>query len=240
MPQKYIQYQNHCEICGAPFKRSALQDQPPRFCGQACLNKWRVGRAYEKYKIDPKWLPIIKRTYQEGVGDGEVSALAKKIGVPRTKVTNTARAHGWVKKKRCSDYRYHWVEKELEIVQSMPDHAPISIQRRLKKYGFTRSISGIEIQRTKLRVVANRKGVSAQDLAMCMGLDDHCVLALIRTKKLVATRAPGYEGPRVRYVIKAKDIRRYIIEYLPEVDITKCDKYWLVDILTEGKMGVSE
>ena len=75
---------------------------------------------------------------------------------------------------------------------------------------------------------------------MCLGIDEHGVLALIRTKKLDAKRAPGYEGPRVRYVIKPDDIRRYIIDYLPEVDITKCDKYWLVDILTEGKMGVSE
>jgi len=238
--QKFKMHHKDCEICGTPFKRSALPESPPRFCGQACLNKWRIGKAYEKYKIDPKWLPVIKQTYLDGVGDGEVAALAEKIGVPRTKVSNTARAHGWVKKKRCSDYRYYWVEKELAIVQGMPDHSPTAVQRRLKKYGFHRSVSGIEIQRAKLRVLANRSGVSAHDLAMCMGIDEHGVLALIRTKKLEAKRAIGYEGPRVRYLIKPEDIRRYIIDYLPEVDITKCDKYWLVDILTEGKMGVNE
>jgi len=232
---KYKRYILPCEICGKEFRRSADVDKPPRFCRQACLTKWRIGKAYVKYKIEPHWLPIIQKTYAEGTGNGEIKALAKRMRVPRTKITNLARAHGWIPRRRCSDH--YWSPEELAVVESMPEHSPSAVYDEMVRRGYNRPISGIEVQRAKLRVMSMRENMTANDMALCLGVESHAVLRAIKTGKIAAKKAPGYEK---KYMIKPKAARRYIIDCLPEIDFRKIDKYWLVDLLTDGKMGVRE
>jgi hypothetical protein len=231
---KYKIFEKNCEICGKPFRRSGAIDNPPRFCSTPCLHVWRKGIRYEKYIVEDRWLPIIQKIYSEGPELGAVKDLARRIGVPRTKLTNIARSRGWITRNRATGWDYFWCDKELSILEGNPDYAPVSIQRKLRLAGFSRSIGAIEIKRAQLRVTQNRSGMSANDLAMRFGIDVHSILRLIDRGKLKAKRRPGYEADKAAWLIRPEDARQYIIEWLPEVNIAKCDKYWLVDLLRKA------
>lgn len=220
-----------CIICGKEFRRSGLIKDPPKLCGKECLREWRAGKKSEKYVIAKEWHEPIRKMYANGVNHGEVSRMAKRIGVPRTKITNIARSRGWIPKTHSKDYHYHWCDRELEIVEKNGHLAPITVQRYLKAQGFNRTVCAVEVKRAQLNACQNRKGMTADDLALCMGVDIHNILSAIKLEKLKAKRRPGYTGKKVAYMIRDKDIRKYIIDWLPEINLSYCDKYWLVDIL---------
>jgi len=230
----YRIYIKDCEYCGKQFKRSAPIDVPPKYCCWACRSKGMVGVKREKYVIPEEYHEPIRKMYANGVGTGQVAKMAKRIGVPRTKISYFARANGWGQKRRSRDYQWRWSEKEDDIIQRCSDAHPKLVQKRLRAAGFERTQSAIEIRRTKLRAVQNRSGVSANDLAACMGVDVKNILAAINKGKLQAKRLPGYDYERAPYMIKNKDIKTYIQDWLPEINIAYCDKYWLVDVLTGG------
>jgi len=220
-----------CEVCGEMFSRKYRPSRQARFCGHACLHRWRAGQCYEKYIIPEEWLPRIKAVYDSGTGDGQITEIAKRIGVPRTKITHTAQKNGWIKVTRSKDWHTPWSERELEYISKSGHLAPKAVQQRLKAAGFERTISAIEVKRHQTRAYQNRKGMSANEVAQCLGKECHMVINLIKTGKLEATRRPGYTGPTAAWHIEDKALRAYIIQYLPEIDLRKVDKFWFVDIL---------
>jgi hypothetical protein len=38
---------------------------------------------------------------------------------------------------------------------------------------------------------------------------------------------------QIEYIIKAADLRKFIIDYTANIDILRFDKFWLVDVLTQ-------
>jgi len=226
---KYKMFESECEICGKIFRRSGLIENPPRFCGRDCLNKSRVGQRHEKYTISEEWHEPIKKMYANGVGMNQVNRMAKRIGVPRTKITNFAKSKGWLSKSNSRDYSYFWSDKEISIVEKNGHCAPITVHRKLKAAGFNRSVSAVEVKRTQLRVCQNKKGMSANELSLAMGVDVHNILNAIKNKKLTARRRD--ECKRNDFLIEDNDIKEYIKNWLPEINIKYCDKYWLVDLL---------
>lgn len=233
-PKKFKMYEKPCEVCGKVFRRSALIDTPPKCCSQSCLNEYRVGKGYEKYKIDAHWQEQIRLMYSKGVGMGQVTRMAKKIGVPRTKITNFAKKQAWFPRNRLH-VPYFWSDREKEIVEKTGRYHPKAVQKRLKKEGFERTISAIEIKRKELRACENRdSGLTANQLAECMGVDIHKIINAIKAGKIKAKRRPTYEGERVAYEITHKAIKSYIINWLPEINLNYCDKFWLIDVLTNA------
>jgi len=231
----YKTYIKNCEICGKEFKRSAKPEAPPKYCGRDCLYQARMGQRYEKYIVDEKWFPVIRETYATSAGKrGAIAALAKRIGVPRTKITNIARSNGWIPVQWCRKYDYYWCDGEEKIVLRNAHGSPVTIQRRLAAHGYKRTCGSIEYKLNKLRARQNIDGQTANDLAMCLGVDVHSVLSAIRMGKLKAGERPGYD--KKTYYIRPDAVREYIISYISEIDIRKVDKFWFVDILAEGKI----
>lgn len=230
---KYKTHTVNCLNCEKEFSRSAPIDKPPKHCCIDCRSQANIGVSYEKYVIPGHWMPIIRKTYLDETPDrGKIARLAKKIGVPRTKLSNIARSNGWIPVKMAGDYHRAWCDREDEIVIRNGHCAVITTRRRLKKYGYIRSISAIECRRAKLRAVSYSEGMSAKALADCMGIDSHVILKAIKAGKLKAKRKEGYEGEKVDWFIMPKSVREYIKTWLPEIDIRKCEKFWLVDMLT--------
>jgi plasmid maintenance system antidote protein VapI len=229
--QKMRMFEKNCEICGKPFRRSAYPDRPPRFCGQDCLSEWRTGKRYEKYIIPEEWYPKIKEMYAKGVGMGQVKRMAKQIGVPRTKITNIARSKGWIPKSCNADY--YWCDREIEIIEQTGRYHPKAVKERLKREGFIRTISAIECKRTQLNAVEKcKKNYSAHTLAECIGVDAHKINNAIKAGKIKAKRRSTFEGEKTAWDITQQQAKEYIINYLPEINIAYCDKYWLVDLLS--------
>ena len=86
-----------------------------------------------------------------------------------------------------------------------------------------------------MRFLKNLDGMSAHDLAYCLGVDEHFITRAIKGSRLKAeprgtarTEAQGGDS----YYIQRKDIRTYVTNWLNEIDIRKVDKYWFVDLLT--------
>lgn len=232
--KRYITRQYTCRICGAVFERACQASAVPQTCGKDCLAVLRTGKVHEKYVIPERWHEIIRKTYLDATGkDGAIKRLAAQIGVPRTRLTNYARKHGWINRRRCTDYNRPWDPEEIKILHKYAHTSPLTTQRKLEKAGFKRTVSAVEVKRARERVVQNRKGVSANDLALCMGIDSHSILKLINTGKLKAKRLEGYNDSRtLGYHILPSAVRKYITENLAEVNIAKCDKYWLIDLFT--------
>lgn len=226
-----------CKVCGAHRREWRPDGRPPRYCSRKCQAIGQAGRAMRpvKWKITPEMDAAIRRVYQTATGDNQVKDLARRLGLPRWKVSRYAIAQGLIARHSKEP---DWSEKELGILEHCAHLSSHRIQERLKQQGFTRSETGIVLKRRRMRYLKNLKGHSARDLARCLGVDEHCVTSAIKAGKLAAkkrgtdrTAAQGGD----QWWIMDKAIRRYIIDYLPEIDIRKIDKYWFVDLLTRGR-----
>lgn len=222
-----------CEICGK-VGREWRPENPPRFCSDACKNIGMVGsRKNHKWVIDAQGHNLIREAYRRPTGNGEIKNLAKKLGVPRWKVTRYAQHHLWTKRTKKMP---EWTESEIKILKSNARHSPEEIQRALKKAGYARTVVGILLKRKRLRMTnQSLDGYSASSLAMCLGEDNHFITQAIKTDELPATRRvqnrTKQQGGNA-FWIKPKDARKWILDNVNRIDLTKVDKYWFVDIVS--------
>lgn len=229
-------YNFTCEICGTPGRAWRQEGSPPRFCSKECKNIGLSGKSLKqiKWPITPEIHERIKTIYQRDTGNGQVAALAKSLGYPRWKLSRYAVGQGWVPKQKKEP---DWTGEEVHILQLNGHLSPVTIQKKLTKYGFTRSVTGIVLKRKRMRLAQNLDGHSSRALAECLGVDSHFVTRAIKTGRLRAmkrgTSRTKQQGGDIWY-IKDKNIRKYIIENVHEIDIRKVDKYWFVDILVNA------
>lgn len=223
-----------CEVCGHQG-RAWRKDKPPRFCSNRCRHIG-VGPPprEEKWPITQKMHDQICELYQTAVGMNHtpvVREYADKIGYPAWKIARYAQKHGWVAKHPREP---NWTPQELQILERRAHCQPEVIQKHLKRAGFHRSVAGIVFKRKRMRMLKNLQGQSATQVAECFGVDVHAVRRWIKRGWLKATRR-GTKRTRQQggdiYYIKDTSIRRFVIEYLPEIDFRKVDKYWIVDLL---------
>jgi hypothetical protein len=131
----------------------------------------------------------------------------------------------------------NWSEEELEILEKHGHLCLERIQIRLKKAGFSRSLNGILLKRKRMRIPGNFEEYSANRLAECFGVDPKTVTRWIQDRHLVAgkrgtDRLPQQGGDM--HWIRARDVRRFVVENVALVDFRKVDKFWLVDLLANG------
>lgn len=222
-----------CEVCGSAGREWRYAEQgPPRFCSRACQGKgvWRQRKPH-KWVITPEKHELIRRTYQGDTGNGQIRDLAKRLGLPRWKVTHYAINQGFTAKMcKAPD----WTEKEIHILERHAHKTPDVIARHLKANGFSRSAGGCLLKRKRMRFLQNLNGYSATKLAECFGIDPKSLTRAIVLGKLPAEKRGTDRTPQQggdMWWIKEGDIRHYILNYLPEIDFRKVDKYWLVDVL---------
>lgn len=233
--------------CGSEFSFSEgeLAYRNPAYCSRACRNTYFTHTAGSyKQVLPPDADDLIRKAYQEKVGMGACSKksspvrdLAKKLGVPRWKISRRACHLGLVAKKKKEP---DWTERELKLLESQARFAPETIQRKLKKLGYLRSITAIVIKRKRMRFLQNLKGQSANRLSLCFGINTKAIIRWIKNGYLKAekrgTSRTELQGGDI-YYIKDEWVRDFIINSVDEIDFRKIDKYWLVDLLAGGKFG---
>jgi len=235
-------YSFTCEVCGKPGREWRYEGYPPRFCSVACRSMGHVKARNEKWIITPERHEAIRRLYLEKVGtDGKanIKELAAKLGLPPWKVKRYALEQGWVAKQR---KEADWTPEEMKILERHAHKSPKIIRQHLKAAGFVRTETGIVTKRKRMRLLQNLDGWSATQVALGFGVWSRTVVMWIRDGKLKA-RKRGTARTRQQggdtYWIKAKWVRNFILEYLPEIDLRKVDKYWFVDLLAGGDMGLT-
>lgn len=185
-----------------------------------------------RYAITPEMHERIKSIYQRDSGNGQISALAKAIKLPRWKVTRYAVEHGWTPKQKKEP---DWSGAEIKILHRNAHLCLNRIQLKLKRKGFQRSVFGIMLKRKRMRILSNLEGHSARSVAECLGVDVHFVTKAINAGRLRSTMR-GTDRKEIQggdiYYIKDEWVRNYVLENLHEIDIRKVDKYWFVELLS--------
>lgn len=191
-----------------------------------------------KYTVTAEMDAVIRRVYRtEGTGSGEVRDLARRLGLPRWKVTRRALELG-VRESRIKELP--WSKIELRILEGNAHLSPQRISIRLAKAGYRRTEVAVTLKLKRLRLRSNLKGMSARQTAECFGVDSKAVtrwinLGLLRADRRGTDRVPEQGGDM--WFIREKYLRRFVLENLNQIDLRKVDKYWFVDLLTGGDPG---
>ena len=236
-------YDFNCEVCNTPKRAWRTTDQgPPRFCSRKChgigLSKSKTGKSTKppKYTIAEHQAAQIRKVYTSIPQKGAVRDLAKRLGLPRWKVSKFAVNEGLigVQKKEPP-----WSEKELSILEQGAHLTAAVLQRRLASAGFRRTEVGIVLKRKRMRFLSNLKGQSATTLALCFGVNAKTVIRYIekgylQAKKRGTARVPQQGGDE--WFIRDRQIKNFVCSYPEFVDFRKVDKLWAISLLADGQM----
>ncbi len=193
-----------------------------------------------KYHFTPFIDELIRKTYRERYNpqEGKIRELANRINMPRWRITRRAREIGAIEPRIKEP---PWSERELHILEKNALFVPEVIQRKLKMAGFKRTITAIALKRKRLHLLRQQIKGTARAVAECFGVNPSTVVDIwIRKGYLKASRRGTDRTPQQggdEWLIKEKDIRKFIIENIWIIDIRKVDKFWFVDILAGTNTG---
>jgi hypothetical protein len=196
-------------------------------------HRWK-GRT-PKWQLTPEIEAQIRRVYRESTGDGEIRDLAKRLGIPRWRISRWALHLGVVEPRRKEP---DWNDAEIAVLKRWAHLTPERIQIRLKSAGFHRSVMGIFLKRKRMRFLRNLDGYTSRQLAECFGVS--CSKTVTRWIELGHLKAERRGTNRLEiqggdmWFIREKDVRQFIIESIALIDIRKVDKFWFVDLLARA------
>ncbi len=193
----------------------------------------KLGLRSNKYRAAPtNWTwnvhqdNAIRITYRDDPRRGRVQRLARRLGRPPYVVSLRARQLGLVAP---GGHGTAWSQREHDLIVANAAKKPISIALILKRNGFKRTPGAIQARLNTQHIDrTDDDHHTGNGLALLMGVNVHKVASWIEKGWLKAKRLPG---ERTHYSIHRKDVRRFIVENVGEVDIRRCDKHWLVDLL---------
>ena len=192
-------------------------------------------RGRRKYTFTDQIDQFIREFYLSRAGNKTrpgIRVLAKRVGIPHWALKKRARELGLARTKELP-----WSEPELEILARYAWMSDERLRLKLKAAGYTRTATAIHL---KLKRMAFKKGggfYSANSLAQALGIDSHAVTRWIRAGRLKATLRGTARGERQNgdiYLIREKDIRRFVLEHPSDIDLRKVDQLWFIDMLTNG------
>lgn len=180
---------------------------------------------------------LIRRAYSVecyGSRDRGPSAIARKLNKSTGSLHRRAAYLGVL---RTSHKQWRpWSPEEEGIVEANAHKELDAINRAIVKAGFeSRSLEAIKskLRYLGLKMRDNRadNGIYTQgQLAELMGINTKVVGRYVNDGHLKAKRRTAVT--QIEYTIKAADVRQFFKDCAPMVDIAKCDKYWLIDLLT--------
>ena len=193
-------------------------------------------RPKRKYNPTPVIDACIADAYRrQRQGDRRaVKLTSAKLGWPAHAVSKRASELGLVRIKERP-----WSPEEERIIFRF-GHLPYSaMQRKLAESGFARSRTAVAVKATRLRIKSNLEGYSATSLAAAFGVDSHKVLGWISRGLLEASRRGTCRRPEQggdTWWISRDQVKRFIMRCPEEIDLARVEKFWFLDLLTDGKI----
>ncbi len=199
----------------------------------------RVGARTRKRPSNPRIDEAIANAYRQWREFGNRTAirnLAERIGWPRWSVNRRASEMGIAQTKELP-----WSEREVVILERWGHLTDHGIQTKLAKSGFHRSLTAVHLKVKRLRIKRNLDGYSAHSLSQAFGVDGHVVTKWIARGMLKAERRgtarTGQQNGDTYWITNA-DVKQFIAGYPNEIDLAKVEKFWFLDLVTDG--GISE
>jgi len=197
-----------------------------------------MGRGYWKKKYRPTAVTdaLIAEAYRRRrQGDRRaIKLVSARLGWPAHAISRRALELGLGRVKE-----QPWSDEEERIIVRFGHLAYSGIQRKLSEAGFQRSCGAVAVKVTRLRIKSNLDGFSATSLARAFGVDAHKVLAWIRRGLLAASRRHtdrGAEQGGDTWWIPRDHVRRFILRCPEEIDLARVEKFWFLDLITDGKI----
>jgi hypothetical protein len=198
----------------------------------------RIAVRSHKYPPNPRIDEAIKEAYRlfrECNDRRAIGIVARRIGWPKHQVNRRALALGLSRSKERS-----WSSEEEAVVQRFGHLTDLALQRKLGERGYHRTLTAVHLKVKRLRIKPNLEGYSANQLAEAFGIDRHKIAAWIKTGALPAERR-GTDRTEAQggdmYWIRRDDVRPFILRYPGEIELAKVEKFWFLDVLTNGEIG---
>ena len=164
-----------------------------------------------------------------------IAGYARQLHVPRWLINRRAAVLGLARIKEPA-----WNVDEVAMLERWGHLTDAVIQRKLKAAGSQRSINAIHLKMKRLRIKQNLDGYSVHALATAFGVDGHKITYWINRKMLMATRR-GTARSECQggdtYWITHKAVREFVLAYPDEIDLRKVERWWFLDVLTDGRIG---
>jgi len=160
--------------------------------------------------------------------------LSRQLRWPRYAVCKRGAELGLARTKELP-----WTLAEEGVLLKFGHLSWTGIQAKLSESGHKRTVAAIALKAIRLKVKQNLDGYSATSLALGFGVDVHKVLAWIRRGLLQAKRrgtARTDEQGGDTWWIERHQVRTFVLRYPEEVDLTRVEKFWFLDIITKGNI----
>ena len=161
-----------------------------------------------------------------------IRKLADQVGIPHWALKKSARELGLARTKEKP-----WSEPELAILARYAWMSDERIRLKLKAAGYARTVTGVHLKLKRMRFKCDPSFYSGKGLAQALGIDSHVVTRWIKTGHLRAQRrgtARSEQQGGDTYVIREKDVRRFVLDHPTEIDLRKVDQLWFLDLITNG------
>lgn len=161
-----------------------------------------------------------------------IRKLADQVGIPHWALKKRARELGLARTKESP-----WSEAELAILARYAWMSDEHIRLKLKASGYDRTVTGIHLKLRRMRFKSDPSFYSGKGLADALGIDSHVVTRWIKAGHLRAQLRGTKRTEQQRgdiYLIREKDVRRFIVEHPTEIDLRKVDQLWFLDLITNG------
>jgi len=187
-----------------------------------------------KYVFTPEMDKEVLYTYSINTDNKpRLINLAKKFNMPRWAIYQRALKIGAVKS---SHQKVKWQDEEIKILERNAQYTPLTIKKRLAKAGFQRSTASIVLKRKRMRLFSNLEGMSACLCAQFLGVSLRIVLNHIKAGLLRAEIIRYDQQGKANYYIREKNLRSFIINNPDVIDLRKVEKYYLIELLANGKV----
>lgn len=192
-----------------------------------------------KYSFTPAMDDAIRVAYRLFLDYGNrkaIGACAARLQLPKWMVNRRAAILGLARVKELV-----WSNEEVALLERWGHLTDAVIQRKLKEAGFDRSVNGIHLKLKRLRIKQNLDGYSAHSLATAFGVDGHKITYWIHRKMLRATRRETDRTERQggdTYWITHEAVYNFVLSHPDEIDLRKVEKWWFLDLVTGGHIGI--
>jgi hypothetical protein len=196
---------------------------------------WAKAQGRRKYLFTDQIDQLIRAIYLSHPGAKTrpgIWMLAKKVGIPHWALKKRARELGLARTKEKP-----WSEAELEILARYAWMSDERIRLKLKAAGYSRTVTGIHLKLRRMQFKHDPSFYSANGLAQALGIDSHAVSRWIKRGHLRAQLRGTARGEQQNgdiYLIREKDVCRFILEHPTEIDLRKVDQVWFLDLITNG------
>lgn len=204
--------------------------------GSLSLFARRIGLPLRQSWVNVVSTPQIDNAIRDAYASpqrGPCVRVAKKFKLDHHWVCYRARALGLSRRSRVDV----WTPEENEILERTHEKGGVKhIQSRLKAAGYTRSLSAIENQMTRLDLSSTARDVyTASDIARVMGVDSKQVArwidkGMLRARRENRTGLQDYEVAKC-WLIEHRHVRQFLIDHVAQYYVGRIDKFWLVSTL---------